>query len=111
MKSAILIIGLVAFLSSSARAQQPDATKALSESVEKYKSQYELQGPYKKRVQDNGKGDDALAGVRNFRAVLPGIVYRGGANNDYRKPKLSTKNPLPPEGLEHLCEQNFDRAF
>jgi hypothetical protein len=64
------------------------------------------------KVTDNwGKGFDALYGTRNFRPVLHGVAYRGGANNYYHKTaKRSNKNPLPNDGLQRLLEGGFSSA-
>lgn len=89
----------------------PLVGNTLAASVEQYKTRYPLPDVFAKLVDNRGKGRPDLEGVRNFRAVLPGLIYRGGANNSYRVPKLSHTNPLPPEGLVHLCEQDFSQAI
>ena len=61
-------------------------------------------------VDDRGKGLAELQGLRNFRSVLPGILYRAGGNNAYRVPKLPNNSPLPPEALPNLCKQGFSEA-
>lgn len=86
------------------------AEESLVQVVERYKARYPLADPYAKQVKNDGTGDDALRGVRNFRVVLHGVVYRGGANNKWRKPPRDNENPLPPEGLENLCKQGFSDA-
>ncbi|RZA00825.1 MAG: hypothetical protein EOP11_17940, partial [Proteobacteria bacterium] len=64
-----------------------------------------------KLVDDRGNGFEALYGVRNFRAVLNGVYYRGGANNYYhRTNKRGNENPLPNDGLMNLCEEGFTDA-
>jgi len=92
----------------------------LTRSVETYRDRYAIvdaQGepdksnPYRKLVDDRGDGRKDLKGLRNFRAVLPGIIYRGGGNNIHRKPRRDNRNPLPPEGLASLCREGFDKAF
>jgi hypothetical protein len=76
-----------------------------------YQNRYLLKNPYDKLIDNFGNGFENLYGLRNFRAVLNGIVYRGGANNAYNKhQKRSNQNPLPPEGLSHLCEEGFGTA-
>ncbi|MGZ6479793.1 MAG: hypothetical protein ACXWQE_10845 [Bdellovibrionales bacterium] len=73
-----------------------------------YLQRYPLPDIYTKLVNDHGDGYEALYGVRNFREVLPGLVYRGGANNAFNKHgKRSNSNPLPLEGLNHLCQEGF----
>ncbi len=58
-----------------------------------------------------GNGYEDLYGVRNFRVVLHGVYYRGGANNAYhRTHKRSNTNPLPNDGLTNLCQQGFKEA-
>lgn len=84
--------------------------QSISESIKAYKNRYALSGPYKKLVDNHGDGYEKLRGVRNFRAVFPGAMYRGGANNSYRKPSLSVANPLPPEALLNLCKEGFGTA-
>lgn len=76
-----------------------------------YRARYTLASASSKLVDNHGNGFDALYGVRNFRAVLSGVYYRGGANNVYNKhKKRSNMNPLPTEGLENLCEEGFTKA-
>ena len=50
-----------------------------------YHQRYGLSDPYQKRVDDHGNGYEALYGVRNFREVLNGVLFRGGANNSYNR--------------------------
>lgn len=70
-----------------------------------------------KAVDNRGVGQtkDAPYGVRNFRVVLDGLVYRGGANNFFpNQPgdvKRNNHNPLKTEALRTLCENNFDQAI
>lgn len=51
-------------------------------------------------------------GVRNFRTVLYGVLYRGGANNYYHRghPRSNT-HPLPEDGIQNLCEEGFGLAI
>jgi hypothetical protein len=86
------------------------AEESLAQTVERYKARFPLADPYSKQVANNGTGDSALQGVRNFRVVLQGVVYRGGANNRWRRPPRDNQNPLPPEGLENLCKEGFSDA-
>jgi hypothetical protein len=68
------------------------ADDALSRSVDLYQQRYQVTvggqpdkaNPYEKIVQDHGQGPASLYGLRNLRAVLPGVVYRSGANNQFR---------------------------
>ncbi len=82
------------------------------ESLAYYQSKYPLTDPYKKLVDNRGNGFEALYGVRNLRAVLNGVVYRGGANNVYNKyGKRLNSNPLPNIGLENLCKEGFGTSI
>lgn len=77
-----------------------------------YRVRYPLPDVKKKLVDNRGNGFDLLYGVRNFRAVLNGVYYRGGANNAYHTThKRSNKNPLPDDGLQNLCEEGFSTAI
>jgi hypothetical protein len=99
------------------------ADDALSQSIDLYQQRYEVtvgghpdkSNPYEKIVQDHGEGPVSLRGVRNFRAVLPGVVYRSGGNNSFRnlygEKKRDNVNPLPPEGLANLCQEGFTTAI
>lgn len=87
------------------------AQNNLTDQIDFYQHRYPLQDVTTKLVNNHGNGFDALYGTRNFRAVLSGIVYRGGANNAYNKiKKRDNSNPLPPEGLENLCKEGFATA-
>ncbi|MBY3278229.1 dual specificity protein phosphatase family protein [Rhizobium laguerreae] len=83
----------------------------LGDSIVQYKARFPLPNTHAKLVNNHGDGFEDLRGVRNFRAVLGGVMYRGGANNDYRVPKLGTHNPLPKEGLSNLCQEGFSTAI
>ena len=89
----------------------PDSENALA-LVEQYQKRYsKLDDTHTKLVDNRGEGDQRLYGVRNFRAVLNGVVYRGGANNVYNKyGKRDNRNPLPNVGLENLCKEGFSNA-
>jgi len=65
------------------------------------------------KITDNrGDGFEDLYGSRNFRTVLHGIYYRGGANNYYhRSNPRNNMNPLPQDGLENLCQEGFKKAI
>ncbi|RYZ98645.1 MAG: hypothetical protein EOP11_20375 [Proteobacteria bacterium] len=76
-----------------------------------YRNRYALPDASAKLVDNQGNGRAELYGVRNFRAVLSGIYYRGGANNAYNKhEKRGNSNPLPAAGLENLCREGFSEA-
>lgn len=85
---------------------------ALSSPVagETHRERYPLASAAEKLVGNNGKGHEGLYGTRNFRAVLNGVYYRGGANNVYFVPKRNNSNPLPTKGLENLCQEGFTQA-
>lgn len=77
-----------------------------------YKQHFALKDIYSKLVDNAGNGYENLYGVRNFRAVLHGVYYRGGANNAYNKyGKRNNQNPLPNLGLNNLCAENFGIAI
>lgn len=77
-----------------------------------YRVRYPLANAKAKLVDNQGNGFEPLYGTRNFRAVLNGVHYRGGANNYYHKThKRSNKNPLPGDGLQNLCEEGFSTAI
>lgn len=81
------------------------------EQIQEFDLRYQLKNPNEKLVDNLGNNYEALYGVRNFRAVLRGLVYRGGANNSYNKyKKRSNTNPLPDMGLENLCKEGFTNA-
>jgi len=86
---------------------------SLQEQVTEYKQRYGLRDPYTKLVDDRGNNYQNLYGVRNFRTVLHGVYYRGGANNTYNKVDgvRNNSNPLPPSGLKNLCEEGFKDAI
>lgn len=95
-----------------AQEKSNDQSKTWSDSIRSYKEHYKLENAFSKKVDNQGKGDDELYGVRNFRVVLHGVLYRGGANNTYNKnQKRGNSNPLQKDGLENLCQQNFDTAI
>jgi hypothetical protein len=108
MQKLILIAMMFPFVT---QAQTFDAKVTQEESIYYYQTRYKLPDPYKKLVDNHGDGFEDLYGVRNFRAVLNGVVYRGGANNSYNKyGKRSNSNPLPTLGLRNLCEEGFGTA-
>ena len=80
----------------------------LQEQVREYETRYQLNTRTQKLVDNKGDGYESLYGVRNFRTVLRGIMYRGGANNAYNKfKKRDNMNPLPDMGVTNLCKQGF----
>jgi hypothetical protein len=82
------------------------------ERIDFYKSRYGLNNVFDKRVDNVGEGDLNLYGVRNFRVVLHGVLYRGGANNVYHNTnRRANQNPLPQDGLDNLCEEGFGKSI
>lgn len=80
-------------------------------SIELHQDRYQLKDTNEKLVDNRGNGYEALYGVRNFRAVLNGVMYRGGANNAYNKyGTRANSNPLPTLGLTNLCKEGFANA-
>ena len=80
--------------------------------IEFYQQRYQLQNIYQKQVDNKGDGDERIYGTRNFRAVLNGVLYRGGANNKYNKYGVrDNRNPLPNIGLTNLCEEGFSNSI
>jgi hypothetical protein len=76
-----------------------------------FRKLFGVDDPFSKVVDNRGDGFDSLYGVRNFRVVLHGIFYRGGANNVFNKfGKKNNDNPLPVGGLKNLCENGFSSA-
>lgn len=105
MTKLICIFGL-AFLSSSQIFAFP------SEQILKYERRYQLNSLSQKAVDNTGDGNENLYGVRNFRMVLRGILYRGGANNVYNKyKKRENQNPLQDGALKNLCEEGFKTSI
>jgi hypothetical protein len=77
-----------------------------------YHQHYGLTDPYQKRVDGRGSGYEPLYGVRNFREVLNGVLFRGGANNSHnRDGARDNRNPLPQNGLADLCGAGFQTAI
>jgi len=82
-----------------------------SDRVEKYKSKYKVSTVYESITDNHGNNCQSVYGTRNMRAVLHGIVYRGGANNVYNKiEKRKNKNPMPEMGLKNLLNEGFSTA-
>ncbi|WP_413290862.1 hypothetical protein [Bdellovibrio sp. HCB337] len=112
----ILLVLLATILGSSlcAHAQELDLgieSSTQTEAIYFYQNRYPLKNPYDKLVDNHGNGREDLYGVRNFRAVLNGVVYRGGANNVYNKyKKRANQNPLQNSALKNMCEEGFGTA-
>lgn len=90
-----------------------DAFVRLTNQSQDYRARYALADVFSKLVNNHGDLYPALYGVRNFRVVLHGVYYRGGANNVYNKVDgvRANENPLPASGLQHLCEQGFKESI
>lgn len=77
-----------------------------------YHTRYGLNSVDQKLVDNRGNGYEPLYGVRNFREVLKGVLFRGGANNAYHRDHTrANSNPLPDDGLQNLCEEGFKSAI
>src|SRR4051812_16425061 len=82
------------------------AVKGLPDWAFTFQQKYNLPNSSAKLVDNYGNGYEDLYGTRNVRAVLSGILYRGGANNYYHKVEpRDNHNPLPDDGLENLCKE------
>ena len=80
--------------------------------IEYYDQRYGLGDAFEKRTDNRGEGFEELYGTRNFRVILKGVAYRGGANNRWhRTNKRDNRNPLPEDGLRNLCEEGFGRSY
>jgi hypothetical protein len=77
---------------------------------ESHRARYGFASATQKLTDNRGQGRKELYGTRNFRAVLNGVYYRGGANNVYHVPARGNSNPLTSVGLTNLCEEGFGRA-
>jgi hypothetical protein len=98
--SSVLLL-LLASVGASAQSQSPN----LEDSLKHYQSVFPLPDPYTKLVDNAGKGPADLQGLRNFRAVLSGLVYRGGKLNPE-----GNRYPLTSGALNNLCRAGFDQA-
>jgi len=57
---------------------------------------------------DVGNGNSFLYGTRNMRPVLPGYLYRAGANNFFHKTaQRSNNNPFPEDAIVNLYKEGF----
>ena len=82
------------------------------EQIQEFDLRYQLKNTHEKLVDNLGNNFESLYGVRNFRTVLRGLVYRGGANNSYNKyGKRPNMNPLPNLGINNLCKEGFHSAI
>lgn len=112
-KLVLFAFGAIISLSSygHAQLQSPELFNAKEDTIEAYVNRYGLTNIFDKRVDNRGNGFEPLYGTRNFRVVLNGVVYRGGANNAYhRDGKRNNSNPLPNDGLQNLCEEGFNTS-
>ena len=108
---ALVFLLLLTFTQVYAEAVASDLASSINDTVDYYQTHYGLRNVYDKRVDDHGNGYEPLYGVRNFRVVLNGLVYRGGANNAFNRHGVrNNSNPLPPEGLKNLCEEGFSES-
>lgn len=89
---------------------QPRSDFSLKKEVLKYQKRFPATDTHTKVTDNRGHGDRSLYGTRNFRVVLYGVMYRGGANNKYYRRPRSNMNPLPREGLMNLCRSDFSNA-
>lgn len=84
---------------------------SLKDKVVYYKDKYKVNCLNEKITDNFGNGLDELYGTRNMRTILYGVAYRGGGNNFYHKTdKRDNHNPLPDDGLTHLCMNGFSNA-
>lgn len=104
MKNISFIFFVISFFSTA----QAEVSNSLVERAQKFDQRYQLKSEFEKLVDNRGEGYENLYGVRNFRQVLKGILYRGGANNLYNKyGQRENQNPLPTLGLKNLCSEGF----
>lgn len=110
-KLCLLLFGLIEFILTPAFAGN-DSLANLPSYIPYYQKRYPLNDIFTKLVDNKGNGFTDLYGVRNFRTVLNGVLYRGGANNAFNKNKVrDNRNPLPAEGLANLCKEGFRTVF
>ena len=92
--------------------READQSDDLKMWIEYFDQRYALGDVYEKKTDNQGEGFEDLYGTRNFRVILKGIAYRGGANNTtHRTDRRDNRNPLPDDGLENLCREGFGRAY
>lgn len=93
-------------------AQKSEEPFSLAKQVEDFRLRYNLKNAFDKLVDNRGNGFTDLYGTRNFRVVLHGIYYRGGANNKFHnQDPRHNENPLPNDGLQNLCEDGFTHSL
>ena len=94
----------------------------LESSLSNYREKYPLQNSTDKLIDDSDAVPSTttvvdpkslakdLKGVKNFRYVLNGLLYRGGkiSPSDTR---WDNRNPMSNEGLINLCKQGFGKAI
>jgi hypothetical protein len=86
--------------------------KTLDDKVNYYQNLFKKDCLEDKITNNSGDGFDLLYGTRNMKTILYGIAYRGGANNFYHKTdKRDNRNPLPGDGLQHLCDYGFTESI
>lgn len=110
----LVIFGLLIFCINRVEAHDNDEDflSSVQKKVELYQKRYSLTDVFEKRVDNHGDGFDPLYGTRNFRAVLNGLVYRGGANNVHNKfGSRANENPLPKIGIQNLCQEGFSETI
>lgn len=77
-----------------------------------YQARYQNPSLFSKITDNRGDGFEQLYGTRNMRVVLKGFLYRGGGNNYYhRTNRRSNINPMPADGLNNLCLEDFSHAI
>ncbi|MDT3738250.1 MAG: hypothetical protein RO257_01980 [Candidatus Kapabacteria bacterium] len=85
--------------------------KSIKDKADYYKTLYKVDCLNEKITDNFGNGFEDVYGTRNMRTILYGVAYRGGSNNFYHKTnKRDNHNPLPDDGLTHLCMQGFSNA-
>jgi hypothetical protein len=111
MKSNLALLVAFSVLVLHAPAQATTSHFDLRKQVENYKLRYGLRDPYTKLINYEGNGYEPLYGVRNFRVVLHGVYYRGGANNTHNRNLFrKNSNPLQKQGLTNLCKEGFSES-
>ncbi len=112
-----MALAAILFTSASGQSEAPpsptDSERAdLAATTKHYDHRYHLDSVDQKMTDNHGEGFEPLYGTRNFRTVLKGVVYRGGANNKWhRSDPRSNTNPLPYDGLRNLCREGFQRSY
>ena len=110
--TAVTVLALCSQAASQAQADEVPDNDDQRAWIEYYDQRYALDDVFEKRTDNQGEGCEDLYGTRNFRVILKGVAYRGGANNKWhRSDRRDNRNPLPNDGLENLCEEGFRRAY